>query len=157
MNILSLVYGRGCHDTSAAIVCDGTLRAAAEEERFSRVKHDSAFPFQAIEYCLRETGLSMAEIDCIAFPEKPFRTGPDSYVAAIRRESVRRLYAHGKTSWLNLAHKYALDVVRGWNWGMEATVADGFRQLRERYGPLPPVRYYEHHQAHAAAAGRDVG
>lgn len=80
MKILSFVYGRGCHDTSDAIVCDGVLCAAAEEERFSRTRHDASFPVQAIEYCLRQTGLSMEQIDCLAFPEKPWRTGPDSYM-----------------------------------------------------------------------------
>lgn len=156
MKILSFVYGRGCHDTSAAIVCDGVLCAAAEEERFSRIRHDSSFPFHAIEYCLRQTGLSMEQIDYIAFPEKPWRTGPDSYTASIAAGTVRAIYARGHTSLLNVAHKYLLDRLLqarlAPNVAMEPTIAAGFAQLRTRYPKLPPVRFYEHHRAHAAAA-----
>src|SRR5713226_6839484 len=97
MNILGFQYGiDGCHDTSAAIVCDGVLIAAAEEERFTRRKHDSAFPLQAIEFCLRHAGLSMDQIDLIAFPEKPFRSGPDSYLASLEPEILKEMRARGK-------------------------------------------------------------
>ena len=60
------------HDSAAALVVDGVIVAAAQEERFSRVKHDHAFPRQAIEYCLKEAGLTAAEIDHVVFYEKPF-------------------------------------------------------------------------------------
>ncbi|HEY4260173.1 MAG TPA: carbamoyltransferase N-terminal domain-containing protein, partial [Schlesneria sp.] len=54
-------------DSSAALVRDGTLVAAAEEERFRRFKHWSGFPSQAIDYCLREAGLKLKDIDYVAF------------------------------------------------------------------------------------------
>ena len=63
MNILGFVYGFRCHDTSAAMVCDGKLVAAAEEERFTRRKHDAAFPARSIDYCLKCAGLSMEQVD----------------------------------------------------------------------------------------------
>src|SRR5712691_4463271 len=60
------------HDSAAALVVDGEIVAAAQEERFSRRKHDAAFPAAAISYCLQEAGLSADQLDFIAFYEKPF-------------------------------------------------------------------------------------
>ncbi|MEM7043638.1 MAG: carbamoyltransferase N-terminal domain-containing protein, partial [Pseudomonadota bacterium] len=60
------------HDSAAALVVDGRIVAAAQEERFTRVKHDSGFPHEAVRYCLAEGGLSLAEIDHVAFYDKPF-------------------------------------------------------------------------------------
>lgn len=60
------------HDSAAALVKDGRVIAAAQEERFCREKHYAGFPVQAVQYCLREAGLSLAEIDNIVFYEKPF-------------------------------------------------------------------------------------
>lgn len=60
------------HDSAAAIIIDGNVIYAAQEERFSRVKNDASFPIKAIKYCLRESGLSVEDLDCIAFYDKPF-------------------------------------------------------------------------------------
>src|SRR5919107_5405031 len=60
------------HDSAAALVVDGRIIAAAQEERFSRRKHDSRFPRNAIEYCLHEARISLADVDYIAFYDKPF-------------------------------------------------------------------------------------
>ncbi|MCU0756148.1 MAG: carbamoyltransferase [Xanthomonadales bacterium] len=60
------------HDAAAALVVDGKIIAAAQEERFTRVKHDADFPKHAIAYCLREAGLKPADIDHVAFYDKPF-------------------------------------------------------------------------------------
>ncbi|MBN68514.1 MAG: hypothetical protein CME32_04440 [Gimesia sp.] len=51
------------HDSAAALIVDGEIIAAAQEDRFTRVKQDASFPSQAIEYCLQEAGLSADEID----------------------------------------------------------------------------------------------
>ena len=59
------------HDSAAALVVDGRIVAAAQEERFTRIKHDPAFPAQAIAYCLREAGLSPDDLDYVAFYDKP--------------------------------------------------------------------------------------
>ncbi len=68
------VLGISCyyHDSAAALIRDGELVAAAEEERFTRVKHDTSFPKNAIEYCLKEAGISASELDYVSFYEKPF-------------------------------------------------------------------------------------
>lgn len=70
MNIL----GISCyfHDSAAALLHDGTLVAAAEEERFTRKKHDHEFPQHAIDFCLRAGGITTADLDYVAFFEKPF-------------------------------------------------------------------------------------
>jgi len=62
------------HDSAAAIVRDGEIIAAAQEERFSRRKHDDRFPKSAVEYCLREAGIDASELDFAVFYEKPLTT-----------------------------------------------------------------------------------
>ena len=57
MIVLGLTFWKGSHDSSAALIIDGSIIAAAEEERFSRVKHDGRVPVEAIDYCLREAGV----------------------------------------------------------------------------------------------------
>src|SRR5215210_700351 len=59
------------HDSAAALVVDGDIVAAAQEERFSRRKHDAGFPSAAVAYCLREAGLTSDQLDYVAFYEKP--------------------------------------------------------------------------------------
>jgi len=70
MNILGL----SCyyHDSAAAIIKDGRLAAAAQEERFTRKKHDPDFPINAVNYCLKETGLVVSDLDYVVFYDKPF-------------------------------------------------------------------------------------
>ena len=67
------ILGISCyfHDAAAAILVDGKLIAAAEEERFTRKKHDKSFPINAIKYCLEEAGVTIDQIDYIGFYEKP--------------------------------------------------------------------------------------
>jgi len=60
------------HDSAAAVVRDGDIIAAAQEERFTRKKHDSSFPANAVRACLKETGLSAGDVDRVAFYDKPF-------------------------------------------------------------------------------------
>ncbi len=61
------------HDAAAALVVDGRIVAAAQEERFTRRKHDASFPVNAIAYCLKQAGLSDQQLDYIAFYDKPLR------------------------------------------------------------------------------------
>lgn len=97
MNILGLSFYY--HDSSAALVQDGKLVAAAEEERFSRVKHDSGFPGLAIDFCLKMGRIALHDVDYVVFYEKPFvkfermllsamATFPRS--SAVFRESMQR-------------------------------------------------------------------
>ena len=70
MNILGL--SAFYHDAAAALVMNGQIVAAAQEERFTRKKHDAGFPVHALKYCLEEAGISPAELDWVAFYDKPF-------------------------------------------------------------------------------------
>jgi len=70
MNILGI--SAYYHDSAAALVVDGRIVAAAQEERFTRKKHDAGFPANAVKYCLQESGLALAEIDHVVFYDKPF-------------------------------------------------------------------------------------
>jgi carbamoyltransferase len=158
MKILSFTCWHDVHDTAAALVCDGRLVAAAEEERFSRVKHDSSVPLRAIEFCLARGGLTMADVDVIAFPERPFRTGRDSKLADIDRAALWRLHRAGHVRKRGMLHHallttyLRLGLPSSRSFGMDPTVAGAFETVRQAHGELPPVRFYDHHLAHAAAS-----
>jgi carbamoyltransferase len=70
------ILGNSCfyHDSSACLVRDGKIVAAAQEERFSRKKHDPRLPINAIESCLKEVSLAIEDVDCIVYYDKPFLT-----------------------------------------------------------------------------------
>ena len=70
MNIL----GVSCwyHDAAACLLQKGAITAAAQEERFTRKKHDASFPRNAIDYCLKAGGLAASDLDVVAFHDKPF-------------------------------------------------------------------------------------
>jgi carbamoyltransferase len=91
------------HDSAAALVEDGRIIAAAQEERFTRKKHDSSFPKNAIVYCLAEAGVRLDELDYVVFYDKPFlkferllesfraawlSLVPDGDAALVERETV---------------------------------------------------------------------
>ena len=69
-----IILGISCyfHDASAALISDGQLIAAAEEERFTRIKHDYSYPTNAIEFCLKKASIDASDIDYVVFFEKPF-------------------------------------------------------------------------------------
>ena len=59
------------HDSAAALIVDGAIVAAAQEERFTRKKHDAGFPLHAVEYCLAQSGIELKDVDYITFYDKP--------------------------------------------------------------------------------------
>ncbi len=130
------------HDSAAALVVDGAIRAAAQEERFSRIKHDPAFPARAIGWCLQEAGLAVTDLDRIVFYEKPLLTFErllETYLATAPRGL--RSFLKAMPVWLR-EKLYLKSVLR--------------RELAELGGcrrrDLPPLLFTEHHEAHAAAA-----
>ena len=68
------ILGIGCyyHDSSASLLKDGKIVAAAQEERFTRKKHDSSFPINAIKWCLESQGITVDDLEYVTFYEKPF-------------------------------------------------------------------------------------
>jgi len=130
------------HDSAAALVLDGDIRCAAQEERFTRIKHDPAFPAQAIRWCLGEAGVALTELDRIVFYEKPLLTFErllETYLATAPRGL--RSFLKAMPVWLK-EKLYLKSVLR--------------RELAELAGcrvkQLPPLLFTEHHEAHAAAA-----
>ena len=162
MNILGISYFDAAHDTSAAIVCDGELIAAAEEERFTRRKHESSIPLQAIQFCLKAAAITMSDVDMIACPELPYRTGVASNHGELEATFFKRLLSDHRIRFRSLLHKHLLDFVMSlrlvpFNCNMKLETASGLLQLRRQFECLPPVRFYDHHRAHAAASYHTSG
>lgn len=88
MNILGINAYHG--NASAALLCDGRLIAAVEEERFNRVKYAAGFPAAAIRYCLKEAGITLADIDHVAVPRNPFARLATKLFYAVRMPSFAR-------------------------------------------------------------------
>src|SRR6202162_1650360 len=88
MNILGINAYHG--NASAAIVCDGQLIAAVEEERFNRVKYAAGFPVQAIRFCLKEAGLTLVDIDHVGIPRNPYARLFTKLIYSLRMPSFVR-------------------------------------------------------------------
>ena len=123
------------HDSAAALVVDGEIVAAAQEERFTRLKHDAGFPSRAIEFCLAEAGLTADQLDFVGYYEKPllkFGRLLETYLAAV--PFGFRSFLHAMPVWL----KGKLFLDRELRAGME-----------QRY--TKRLVYCEHHESHAAS------
>jgi carbamoyltransferase len=123
------------HDSAAALVEDGRIIAAAQEERFTRKKHDPGFPSRAVDYCLREAGITPEALDHAAFYEKPlvkFERLLTTYVASAPRGL--RSYMMAMPLWL----------------GDKLWIADDIRERLDGY--QGEIFFGEHHESHAASA-----
>ena len=88
------------HDSAAALVVDGDIIAAAQEERFTRKKHDFNFPQNAVDYCLAEAGINPEDLDYVAFYDKPV----NKFELTLRVKNMLRL--RGETDELERLRKY---------------------------------------------------
>jgi carbamoyltransferase len=126
------------HESSAVLVKDGMLIAAAEEERFTRKKHDSRFPTLSIEYCLREAGISMRDLSCAGFYWQPWKG------------LLKRLW------WLVRYFPASLQTFRGgkhWRGSVGTLLSHLAVPFRLwRMGFRGKFYFIEHHLAHAASA-----
>jgi carbamoyltransferase len=129
------------HDSAAALLRDGDIVAAAQEERFTRVKHDSSFPHHAIAYCLREADLDIDDVDCVAFYDKPFLKFErllETYLAFAPRGF--RSFQMAIPVWLS-EKLFQKDLIR--------------RELKSKSGNgavSSKLIFSEHHLSHAASA-----
>ncbi len=135
------------HDSAAALICDGEIVAAAQEERFTRKKHDPVFPANAIKYCMTEAGISFNDLDSVVFYDKPllkFERLLETYLA----------YApSGFTSFLSAMPVWLKDKLflkKTLKREMALVFAENGQKLEEK--ALPKLLFTEHHQAHAASA-----
>jgi carbamoyltransferase len=130
------------HDSAAALLKDGELVAAAQQERFSRKKHDARFPRDAISYCLEREGLRLDQLDRIVFYDKPlikFERLLETYLSYA--PSGFRSFVKAMPVWLK-EKLYLKSVLR-----------KELAQLGDcKPTELPPLLFAEHHQSHAASA-----
>lgn len=133
---MSNILGVSCyyHDSAAALLVDGEIVAAAQEERFTRKKHDSSFPKHAINYCLQQGGLSHSDVEIVAFYDKPFQ----------KFERILETYLQYAPKGLRSALK-ALPV-----WTKEKIWIS--EQLKDELGREKTYVFPEHHLSHAASA-----
>ena len=130
------------HDSAAALVVDGRIVAAAQEERFTRKKHDAGFPAGAIQYCLEEAGIELSALDHIVFYDKPllkFERLLETYLAFAPRGF--RSFIRAIPIWL----KEKLFLKRT----LKSELAE-LGGLDEK--DLPMLMFTQHHQSHAASA-----
>lgn len=128
-------------DSAAALIKDGQLVAAVEEERFSRVKHHAGFPYRAIEFCLNQAGITLADVEHVGHYWKPW---------VLRHKAMQALKAG-----LISPAMFKARADRG-----VAQVSDSYlgmfrhpKRLREHFGPSNfKFHFLEHHQTHAASA-----
>src|ERR1700704_3263359 len=132
MNILGINAYHG--NASAAVVCDGRLVAAVEEERFNRVKYAAGFPAAAIRYCLKEAGLKLAEIDHVAVPRNPLARLGTKLFYALRMPS----FARGRAK--------VLVKFTGVREALAAAFDSDPNKIKAQFHRI------EHHQAHLASA-----
>ena len=132
MNILGI--SAFYHDSAACLVTDGKIVAAAQEERFTRKKHDPEFPKHAAEYCLKSQGLTIDDVDYVAFYDKPllkFERLLETYLATAPQGFTS--YARSLPMWLK--HKL---------WIPDT--------IKSELGYKGEVLFTEHHQSHAGSA-----
>jgi carbamoyltransferase len=122
------------HDSAACLVIDGEIVAAAQEERFTRKKHDPEFPAHAIEYCLSAGGIKMSELDYLAFYDKPF----------IKFERLLKTYLVYAPAGL----RSFMVGIPEWM-GRKLWLKD---LLTKQAGTEVPILFPEHHESHAASA-----
>jgi carbamoyltransferase len=132
MNILGI--SAFYHDSAACLVREGEILAAAQEERFTRKKHDAAFPKHAVEYCLRAGGLTARQLDYVAFYEKPFlKFDRILHTFLAYAPAGLRPYLMAIPLWIR-ERIWMKDLIR--------------REL----GYDGPILFPEHHESHAASA-----
>lgn len=142
MNSYTLGLSAYYHDSAAALLHNGRIIAAAQEERFTRKKHDPAFPAKAVEYCLQEAGIRLQDISHVVFYDKPL----------LKFERLLETYLH-----------YAPQGFRSFVTAMPVWLKDKLflkKTLKTELSALsglaekalPPLLFTEHHQSHAASA-----
>lgn len=129
------------HDSAAALVIDGEIIAAAQEERFTRKKHDAGFPTQAVRYCLEEAGLALNDLDAIAFYDKPllkFERLLETYYAVTPK---------GLQSFISSMPVWLKEKMF-----LKKLIKDELADMGKIDMDKTPLLFPEHHLSHAASA-----
>ncbi|PKG99325.1 carbamoyltransferase [Paraglaciecola sp. MB-3u-78] len=147
------------HDSAASIIVDGNIVAAAQEERFSRIKHDPCFPKQAIEYCLQAANCDVETLDAIIFYDKPMlkferlletylATAPKGFMSFLRAMPIwlkEKLY-------LKAVLRQELRALIHQQKSVQNNTCIEVERKAEKKPKLPQLLFSEHHQSHAASA-----
>ena len=129
------------HDSAAALIVDGNIIAAAQEERFSRKKHDARYPYNAVNYILKESNLKLDEVDHIVFFEKPFLKFErilETYLAFAPKGF--KSFSLSMPIWLReklFQKKFLFDKLKAHD---------------ENFTEINKIKFSEHHYSHAASA-----
>jgi len=129
------------HDSAAAVVIDGNIVAAAQEERFTRKKHDPSYPYNAIDFVLKFSNLKLSQIDHIVFYEKPFLKFErllETYLAFAPKGLLS--FCKSMPIWL----KYKLF--------QKNTLFNELKKHDDKFGDINKIYFSEHHLSHAASA-----
>src|SRR3974390_2501638 len=129
------------HDSAAALVEDGRITAAAQEERFSRKKHDARFPAHAIKYCLQRSGHTLADIDYVVFYDKPF----------VKFERLLETYLSFAPSGFR-SFRMALPLWLGEKLFQKRLLQQQLREFLPDHAHQGSLLFAEHHLSHAASA-----
>jgi carbamoyltransferase len=129
------------HDSAAALIENGVILAAVQEERFTRKKNDADFPFHAVKWCLEHAGIRLADVDAIAFYEKPFR----------KFDRLLHTYLHFAPQGFN---SFALATDRWLNGKLNhrKLIANGLAKQLDGVDLKSKLVFTEHHESHAASA-----
>jgi len=129
------------HDSAAALIIDGKIEAAAQEERFSRVKHDARYPHNAVEYVLKNANLKLSNIDHIVFFEKPF----------LKFERLLETYLafapHGFKSF-----SLSMPIWLREKLFQKKFLFDKLKNHDDKFNDISKIKFSEHHYSHAASA-----
>jgi carbamoyltransferase len=129
------------HDSAAALISDGEIVAAAQEERFTRTKHDPSFPKQSIDFCLKQKGIRISDLDAIVFYEKPF-IKMERVLETHLAEAPRSFWPFVRKMPGFLQHTLFL----------KSTLKKQLVEMNKTSQGIPPLYFSEHHLSHAASA-----
>jgi carbamoyltransferase len=129
------------HDSAAALIVDGHLLAAAQEERFTRKKHDSGFPEKAVQYCLDTASIKMADVDYVAFYDKPF----------LKFERLLETYLAYAPRGFN-SFRMAMPLWLKEKLFQKTLLRDEMKKWQPDFDWQKRLLFGEHHQSHAASA-----
>lgn len=129
------------HDSAAAIIENETIIAAAQEERFTRIKHDAAFPINAVEYCLQTANITLDEVDSVVFFEKPY----------IKFERLLETYVANAPRGFS-SFKSALPLWVKEKLFQKKIIRESIEHLGNDYDWANKLKFSEHHLSHAASA-----
>jgi carbamoyltransferase len=140
---VTTILGLSCfyHDSAAAITNDGKIIAAAQEERFTRIKHDLSFPSNAIKYCLRTANKNLHDIDHIVFYEKPL----------LKFERLLETYLYfapnGYKSFVTSMPAWLKEKIY-----QKKIIFDELVNIDKKFNKINKIKFCEHHISHAASA-----